>query len=136
MKIKVLLKGQFTVAAVMNGNVCSAETFITEGETAYEASRDGLADLLDRVASSGLSNLSSKQTHEVDKQHKIYEFIKGKLRLFYFKGQGDTVVVCTTGVLKQSQRADKKAVAEAIKCQKAYQAAITDGSLELVETEE
>lgn len=114
----------------MTSNGCPAESFIAEGEAAYEASRYGLADILQRVAEQGLDVLSSKQTHEVDKRRKIYEFIKGDLRLFYFKGQGNVIVVCVAGVVKKGQKVDKKAVTQAAKWKDAYEAAMRNGNLE------
>lgn len=136
MKVKLLLKDRYTIAAVMTGNTCPAELFITEGEAAYGASREGLAALLQRVAQLGLPVLSTKQAHEVNKPNKIYEFIKGDLRLFYFKGEGDMVVVCTTGTVKQGNKVNGKAVKDAIICKSNYQAAVKNGSLELVHIEE
>lgn len=132
MQLKVLLQGRFIVAAVMVNDDCPSESFITEGEAAYEASRDGLTDLLSRISEHGLSNLSSKQTHEVDKERKIYELIKGDLRLFYFKGQGDVVVICTSGSLKKGQKVDKKAVNAAAKLQDEYKTALKKNNIEWV----
>lgn len=135
MRLKVLKKGRYTIAAVMEGEGCPAETFITSGETNYQASRVGLANMLERLASSGFANLTSSMTHEANKQHKIYELIKGDLRLFYFKGTGDVIIVCTVGVLKKTQKADKNAVAQSIGWKDMYGTALTNGTLTW-ETEE
>ncbi len=133
MKLRILLRAKFRIAAVMRGGSCPAESFITDGEAAYGAARSGLADLLDYVSQNGLSGLSSKLTHEVDKQRKIFEFCKGDLRLFYFKGQGGVIVICTSGLIKKGRRADKCAVAEAARYREDYLAAVRDGSLEWVD---
>jgi len=129
MKLKVLKKGRYTIAAVMDGAVCPAEAFITTGEASYQASRMGLANLLERLASGGFAHLTSSMTHEVNKPHKIYELIKGDLRLLFFKGSDDVIVVCTVGVLKKTQKADKSAVARSIDWKNEYGTAHKTGTI-------
>lgn len=133
MRLKALLRDRFIIAAVIHGDSCPAESFITDGEAAYESSRDGLACLLAHVSKNGLLGLSSKQTHEVDKRRKIYEFPKGDLRLFYFKGEGPVAVVCTGGLVKKGQKADKHAVKYAASCRDEYMIAIQNNGLEWVD---
>jgi len=41
MRLKILKKGRYTIAAVMDGEVCPAEAFITTGEASHQASRVG-----------------------------------------------------------------------------------------------
>lgn len=136
MKLKELFNDRFKIAAVMNGNDCLAESFITEGEAAYQASREGLVELLFRVAANGLLPLSSKLTHIVDETNKIYEFVKGDLRLFYFKGIDGVLIVCTAGVVKKGQKVDKRAVAAAIEWQRNYHSAVKRSEIEWDDTEE
>lgn len=126
----MLLKDRYTIAATMDGDACPADDFIAEGEARYEASRMGLSDLLARVAREGLDGLSSKMTHEADKRLKIYEFIKGDLRLFYFKGRDNTIVICTAGVIKKGQKADQKAVEKAAKFREEYLRAHASGGIQ------
>lgn len=135
MRLKILKKGRYTIAAVMDGDGCPAEKFITSGEANYQASRLGLANLLDRISTDGFARLTSSMVHEANKQHKIYELIKGDLRLLYFKGMDDVIIVCTVGVLKKTQKADKSAVAQSIGWKNEYGAAVKNGTLTL-ETEE
>lgn len=138
MELKVLLSDQFTIAAVSVGGECPTETFITDGESSYEASREGLANLLVRVAASGLQVLSGKHYHKANTndRYTVYEFIKGDLRLFFFKGIGDVLIVCTTGVVKKGQKADKRAVAEAVEFQKSYLSAVQTGNITWIDAEE
>jgi len=137
-ELKVLFADQFTVAAASIGGVCEAEAFIADGESSYESSREGLVVLLDRVASSGLQALSSKHYHKANTndRYTVYEFIKGDLRLFFFKGSGGVLIVCTTGVIKKGQRADKRAVSEAVELQKNYLMAVQNGNIKWIDAEE
>lgn len=120
----------------MKDEECPSEAFITEGESYLQSAREGLALLLERVADQGLQILSSKQSHIVDAKHGIYEFVKSDLRLFYFKGQDSVIVVCTAGIIKQSQKANKKMVSEAMRLQRQYRESIANGDLELTCPEE
>lgn len=136
MRIKVLKEDRFCVVATMQGNDCPAEAFLREGEANTKANRIGLIGLLERVAAEGLGCLPSALKHEVDKSHGIHEFIKGRLRLFFFEGTNGQVAVCTGGVMKSGQRADKAAVAHAIACKKAYFEAKKSQTLEVIQDED
>ena len=92
--------------------------------------------MLQHVAAHGFAGIPHAWTHEVNKEHGIYEFIKGPLRLLFFKGQGDSIAVCTSGVRKKGQKADKAAVAQAIKMKDAYWQAVNQGTLEIIEDED
>lgn len=132
MKIKPLISKNFLVAAIMDGEECPSEVFITQSEAAYKSSREGLAVLLERIADSGLAQLPSHLAHEVDKERKIYELIKGDLRLFYFKGKGNTIIVCTSGTIKKSKKVDKHQVNAAAKWRDAYLVAESNNTLEII----
>lgn len=134
MKVKVLVEGEVCdVVAVMDGENCPAEEFLTEGEAATAASREGLTALLSRVADLGLQTIPVSAMHEANKAEKIYEFRKGRLRLFFFKGEGRQVAVCTSGVMKKGQKADKAAVRKAAAWRSKYEQAVKDATLEVID---
>ena len=81
----------------------------------------------------GLANVPRAWCHEADKERGIYEFRKGALRLFFFKGQGNDIAVCTTGLRKDQSKADRSAVALADKLRNAYFAACKANQLEVLE---
>lgn len=95
----------------------------------------GLIDMLETVAADGLQNVPHAWFHEANKQLKIYEFIKGPLRLFFFKGSGGQIAVCTCGVRKSGKKADPKAVKKAAKWRDDYYAALKNGTL-ILESED
>lgn len=136
MRSKVLTADRFRVVGVMEGDQCPAEDFLTEGEQATAASRAGLLHMLQHVAENGLHGSPSAWYHEANKKWGIYEFKKGDLRLFFFKGENGDIAVCTSGVLKKGQKADKAAVTRAHEWRVAYQQAINDQTYEVIEDED
>jgi hypothetical protein len=84
----------------------------------YCSSAKGFKPLFERYASSLRRNLTAELFHEVDKAEKIWEFIKGDIRIFCFF-DGNTAVL-THGALKKSPKVDPSEVAKAISYKKAY----------------
>ncbi len=133
MKVKVLAKDHFTIVGIMRGESCAADDFLSQGDANQESSRTGLRSMLRSTASMGLDNIPVPWSHEVDKQNGIYEFCKGRLRLFFFKGKNGQIAVCTGGTLKDSRKVDKPSVACAIRCKQEYFGSLQSGTLELCE---
>lgn len=126
------MSDRYRVVGVMEGDRCPAEEFLATGEKATESSRLGLIQMLQFVAKNGLHGSPSAWFHEASKSLGIYEFKKGDLRLFFFKGENGDIAVCTCGVLKRGQKADKTAVTRASEWRAAYQKAIKDQTYEVV----
>lgn len=120
----------------MEGDSCPAEDFLAHGEAATAASRVGLAMMLEHVAQNGLQGCPSAWYHEANKKLGVYEFKKGDLRLFFFKGENGEIAVCTSGVLKKGQKADKAAVARAGEYRAEYLQALKRQTYEVLEDED
>lgn len=135
MKVKGLADDKYQVVAVMENGNCAAELFLADGEASTKSARTGLVQMLERVAELGLQNVPNAWSHEVNKREQIYEFIKGPLRLFYFKGEGRQIAVCTTGIRKSGKKADKAAIARAVKMRAAYFEAVQNKTLQVVSDE-
>src|SRR5262245_47571874 len=132
MHVKVLAEDKFQIVAIVDGEECPAEQFIQGGDPSTKSMRVGLVQMLTHVATRGLDDLPAGWVHEADKSRKVYEFIKGSLRLFFFKGNGNQIAVCACGGLKQGKKADHKAVDRAAKWRKQYFELIENGTLETV----
>lgn len=132
MRVQLLAEETFQVVGTVSGTLCESAEFISTGEATTAASRAGLAVMLKHVAKNGLQGLPAAWTHLVDQEEKIYEFIKGDLRLFFFKGHRNQIAVCTSGVMKKRQKVDKAAVARAIVSKNAYFAAVLTNSVEVI----
>lgn len=116
----------------MDGDECPAESFFLHGEASTEAARTGLAQMLEKVAEDGLQKVPQAWFHEANKKLDIYEFIKGPLRLFFFKGKNGQIAVCTTGVRKSGSKADQAAVQKAAKWRDDYYEALKNDTLTTV----
>lgn len=124
MKLKILSQDVYRVIAVKEGERCPAEDFLMQGEKTTAAHRAGLVRFIQEIARNGLQQVPSAWWHEANKEHGIYELIKGPLRLFFFKGINGDIAVCTDGTRKSGQKADKAKVQKAIQYKKAYLTAI------------
>lgn len=136
MKLKVLHRTRYTIAAAMDGEECETETFLYDISSNYQASTDGLIHLIERIADHGLDGLSTKLCHLVDKENKIYELIKGDLRLLFFKGHCDILIITSHGFLKKSQKTPYNEKNKAIRCKKQYQQAHDAKQIDLIEDRE
>lgn len=132
MRVKVLAQGRFRVVAVMEGESCPVEEFLSNGEATTFGSRVGLAEMLQHVANEGLANVPSAWTHEANKESSIYEFKKGPLRVFYFEGKNGDIAVCTSGIRKTGQKVDRQSVNRAVRAKDAYFDARRRDTLEVV----
>ncbi len=120
----------------MEGEECPTEQFLETGEQGTAAARLGLVEILEFLAANGLEKASHAWVHEANKREQIFEFIKGPLRLFFFKGSNGQIAVCTGGVRKTGPKANKSAVARAADLRNSYLASISDDTLEIIEDEE
>jgi hypothetical protein len=136
MRVKPLLEDQYQIVAVLNGDECPAEEFLNSGDQSTKAMREGLAEMLATVAERGFDDLPPGWVHEADKPLKVYEFIKGSLRLFFFKGVGRQIAVCVCGGIKKRKKADPKPVKKAGRWRKEYFEAAKSGALETVHEDE
>ena len=133
MELTIIFSDKYNVAAVSRNAVCRVTDFLQEPEGTYQASADGLFDVMERVSKDGLDQLPHSLSHYVDKKEKIYEFVKGDLRLFYFKGQDNLLVICTSVVIKKTQKVDKKQVDLAVRLKLEYLQSVKDGTIVLIE---
>lgn len=120
MDVKQLFSNNYQIIAVMDNDDCPAADFMANGEASTRASREGLSLMLSLIAENGLNGIPAACVHEADKKNGIYEFIKGPLRLFFFKGAGRQIVVCTVGTRKKGQKADKPSVNKSIEFKNKY----------------
>ncbi|MBT9521909.1 MAG: type II toxin-antitoxin system RelE/ParE family toxin [Dechloromonas sp.] len=120
MNLKTLFEDQYKVLATTSGDSCPALEFLINGEDDTEAYRLSIIELLRTTAREGLHNLPAVVFKVANRENGIYEFKKGSIRLFFFRGNGQEIVVCTGGVRKKTQKADKQAIAKAIRAKSAY----------------
>jgi hypothetical protein len=99
---------------------CSATDFLHEQslDKNTASSCAGYLAIFTSLADMGWKGVTSAMTHEANKEEAIREFIKGSLRLLYFV-DGDLIIL-TNGYVKKGQKADTRAVAEAVRIKSNY----------------
>jgi hypothetical protein len=136
LKLKLLYKGQkYQIAATYDGDTCPVDDFLKSNDASIQANLDGMTLIIEHVANNGFQNLPPKWCHEANKKKQIYEFIKGPFRVFFFKGEAETIAVCVCHVRKSRNKADKASVNYASEKRKEYENAIKANSVELIEEE-
>ena len=102
----------------------------------YAKSVGGLLSLLEKFAQHGKKILNDDLCHEVDSNNKIFEFIKGDLRLLWFYGAGNKIVICSHVFIKKRQKTPESEKNAAIEIKNRYMKAIDSGkAVELFEEE-
>lgn len=133
MELTVIFSDKYRVAVVSKNGECEVTDFLRNVEKTYKAHSDGLFAVLEKVSKEGLDQLPDSLSRLVDNKEKIREFRRGKLRLFYFNGHGDLLVVCTSALIKKTQKVDKSHIDKAKKLKTQYFKSDKEGTLELIE---
>lgn len=123
-------QGTYTVlAACDNRGACTLLDFLEGLDANFGKDQARMLALLERVAMGG-------PPHNTDISHKIeddiWEFIQGRLRVFYFFDEGK-VVVCTHGLVKKTQKTPKNDIKIAVRVREQYFAAKRQGNLVIEE---
>lgn len=95
------------------------ETFLDGLDGNFESSINGILVLLERYSLNGPDDMNDVLCHLADRKEKIWEFIKGRLRIYWFDA-GDAVIVCVCGCVKKTQRVDPAMVKKAIQVKHEY----------------
>lgn len=125
--------GSYTLLAVCDSQGEPELLRFFEGLGAnLEKNADHMLQLLERVAVTGPPR-NTDVSHLI--QDDIWEFIKGRLRVFWFYDEG-RVVVCTHGIVKKSQKTPKQAIEHAKQAREVYFAAKRCGALRIEEEDD
>jgi hypothetical protein len=122
MRIVAVKKARFTVAALADDDAIEALDFILEAPTDLKGSAAGMLALFSRYAEGGRQYLPTAVFHEANRQKGIWQFIKGRLRIFCFIDDG-ALVILTHGAIKKSQKADPSEIRHAARLKAQYLAA-------------
>lgn len=119
MKLRLLSKKRFRVASVEEKNAESVEEFLQDASTQWPAYAKGCYALFERYAECGRQGMMADWFHEADKQGEIWQFKKGRLRVYCFLDDGDLIIL-THGSIKKSQKADSKQIERAVHLKAQY----------------
>ena len=121
---------QNTVAAACSHRgECEVLEFLRTVPSDMAAHAKGMRSLFGRYAQRGRANLTTEMFHEADKQEGIWEFRKGRLRIFCFMDDG-RLVIATHGAVKKTQKADRQEIARAVEIKRRYFADKAVGNIE------
>lgn len=131
MRIKSLCSGKFCVATVFDAASQRAEitAFLSGVESQYEASAKGLDVLFNRYAQHGRNGLTIEQFHEANKKERIWEFTKGRLRVYCFLEDDGNVLLLSHGIVKKNQKAKSADIERAAALRDRYIRAKQAGNL-------
>jgi hypothetical protein len=117
-KLRVLEDERYCIAAVvkscLHGEQCPVTDFLKNAPPNMKSSAKGFKVLFERYAAMSRQGLTSDMFHEANKDEGIWEFVKGRLRVFCFLDRGDLVIL-THGVIKKSQKASHSEVVHAVR---------------------
>lgn len=111
-----------------------AEAFFDDLAAGFHANVEGLIAMMEAHSQYGAEHFNTNQAHYVDQKEQIYEYIKGRLRLFWFEDD-NKVVICTHGIVKKSQKTPRREIDRAIRVKLAYKQAKSQDCLILIEEE-
>jgi phage-related protein len=136
MKLLLLENGQRQVAAVKDEDgLCPVLKFMKEAPSSYRGSAKGFGALFKRYAQGGRQLLSTELFHEADREDGIWEFIKGRLRVYCFMDGDGHLVILSHGVVKKTQKTRKQDVEQAARLKERYAMAKQEGRLEVINDE-
>lgn len=132
MRLLVVERDTWTVTAAQErtnqGNYhCPLTESINALGANYDKSVDGLLSLLEKFSKHGTRILNDELCHEVDSENKIFEFIKGSLRLLWFYGAGNKIIICSHVFIKKGQKTPAAQKNAAIELKNKYAALIESG---------
>lgn len=139
MKLQRLESRSWDVTAVLDEHdgdlYCPLIDFLTDLGKQYEGAASGLFDFFHRFSVSGRDTFNDELCHYVDKDEKIWEFIKGDIRVLWFYGNGSRIIICSHAFIKKSRKTPEKEVNRAISVKKKYEVAAKKGRVEIIEEE-
>lgn len=126
MKLVKVYSGRFIVAAPVldekspECKTSEAQTYLMNVSSDMQASARGMYTLFERYGMDGRKLLPSNVFHEANKEEGIWQFIKGRLRLFCFIDESGALLILSHGTVKKTQKADRYEVAKAVRLKEQY----------------
>jgi len=139
LELITLIKGKrHRICALIKGNHIPVISFLNEQSNIshrHASYTRGLRTLMERYANEGRQGLTTDQCHLADKKEGIWEFRRGRLRIYFVMvdasgGQGQ-IVLLSHGIIKKHQKTKVRDKEEAKQLRNAYNLAMADGRLKI-----
>lgn len=124
----------WSVVGVCNdrGN-CPTDDFLSGLGDNFRKDVDRVRALFTHVAKNGPNLLPVEISHNIAPE--IFEFIRGRLRIAWFYGDGGRVVVCSHGFVKKGQKTPRSEIEAAQRARNNYVTAHRKGEAAIIEEE-
>lgn len=139
MQLLVLEKRKWAVVAITATRedgppACPVLDFLRDQQASDRASAKGFRALFKRYADLGREGLTQEQFHLANQSEKIWEFIKGRIRIYCFEDGDVGMIVLTHGIHKQRQKTLAADVGRAARARALYLEHKKLGGLTIKET--
>jgi phage-related protein len=130
MMLVVIAKTRYEVCAITGADEVEAVAleFLVGAPPNMRASARGMFQLFERYAALGRQGLTSPLFHEAGADGRIWEFVKGQLRVYCFKDDNGLVIL-THGAVKRTQVTAKADLDRAMRMRDSYLTAKAQGRL-------
>jgi hypothetical protein len=119
-KLLILEHGRYKVVAKVESGDLPVLSFLKEVPAQMQGSAKGFLPLFRRYAESGRQKLTSAVFHEADINGNIWQFIKGRLRVYCFMDEEGSILILSHGAIKKSQKPDPLEIKKAKRLRDAY----------------
>lgn len=139
MRLRIIEEAGWRVVAEVSGDGnCDLQLHLAQlgQDKQLKSAAAGFIQLMRRIERNGpRASLPDSLYHCVDKEHEIYEFIKGPLRLLCFEADG-ALVVCSHIIRKSSNKLKESQKAAAIALRQRYLRAAAQGNVLIMPREQ
>lgn len=118
MRLRVLASKRFEVVEIADSDD-SATSFLRDSEVQWSGMVKGMKALWARYAEMGRQGMTADWFHEASRSEDIWQFRKGRLRVFCFV-DGGRLLILTHGAIKKTQKASIEEVNRAIAARDRY----------------
>lgn len=133
MKLKLVKSGAWSVRAACDENGrCPLLTFFGDMKKHGDKDATAMVRLLAHVAERGPQQLGEDMSRPIRSAEGLFEFKRGKIRVFWFYDE-DRVIVCTHGLVKKGQAIEKRDLKAAVKTRQRYMDAKRQKALRMEE---
>ncbi len=132
MYLLLISKGLYTVYATSKeDDQCELLEFFESLGPNFQKDRDRMLALLERVALEGPPR-NTEISHQI--KGKLFEFIQGRLRVFWFYDEG-RLIICTSGLVKKGRKTPKNEIDHAMTIMNKYFENKKQGELQVIKEE-
>ncbi|MBE0503161.1 MAG: type II toxin-antitoxin system RelE/ParE family toxin [Desulfuromonadales bacterium] len=121
------------VGACSDRGDCPVDDFLCGLNANFEKDVQRVRTLFKHIAKAGPTLLPVEVSHNIAPE--IFEFIRGRLRIVWFYGDGGRIVICSHGFVKKGQKTPRAEIEAAQRAKRNYIASCLKGAVVILEEE-